>query len=151
MSAGTGSPRPRRGELVVRGGTVLDAGGERRADVLVGEDGRVAAVGTGLSAPCVLDADGCVVAPGLVELSAQLGQPGREGCETIEAGTRAAVLGGFTAVVARPDTDPPVDCAAVVREIGALAAGALCPVSPSATVTVGGTGHGRLAPMAELA
>ena len=98
-----------------------------------------------------LDAGGCVVAPGLVELSAQLGQPGREGAESVETGTRAAVLGGFTAVVARPDTDPPIDGAAGVREIQALAAHGLCEVLPSATVTVGGLGEGRLAPMAELA
>lgn len=141
------------GTLAIRGGRLLDEQGERRADVVVGADGRIAAIGpegTGRDAARTLDAGGCVVAPGLVELSAQLGQPGREGAESVETGTRAAVLGGFTAVVARPDTDPPIDGAAGVREIQALAAHGLCEVVPSATVTVGGTGEGRLAPLAEL-
>jgi dihydroorotase len=140
-----------QGPFVVRGGDVVDERGRRRADVVVGADGRVAAVGEGLTAARTLDAGGCVVAPGFVELSAQLGQPGREGAESVETGTRAAVLGGFTAVVARPDTDPPIDGAAGVREVVALAAAALCEVVPSATVTVGGRGEGRLAPLGELA
>jgi dihydroorotase len=140
-----------RSELAIRGGTVVDAGGERRADVVVGADGRVVAVGPGLTAARTLDAGGCVVVPGLVELSAMLGQPGREGCETVATGTRAAALGGFTAVVARPDTCPAVDSAAVVREVTALGEGALCQVATAACVTVGGTGQGRLAPLHELA
>lgn len=151
--AGGAAPRERRGlgrDVLLRGGTVLDAGGARRADVLVGADGRVAAVGLGLDASVVLDVGGCLVAPGLVDLFAQLGQPGLESAETIAEAARAAALGGFTAVVARPDTDPPMDCAAVVREVHALAGGACCEVHPAATVTVGLHGE-RLSPMAELA
>lgn len=137
-------------DVVLRGGTVLDQAGERRADVLVGEDGHIAAVGLGLDASIVLDAGGCIVAPGLVDLCAQLGQPGREDAETIAEASRAAALGGFTAVVARPDTDPPVDGAAVVREVQSLARGACCDVLASAALTVG-FGGSRLVPMAELA
>ncbi|MGH9165078.1 MAG: amidohydrolase family protein, partial [Acidimicrobiales bacterium] len=104
--------------VVVRGGTVVDATGSRRADVVV-VDGRVAAVGLGAavdppSGARVLDAGGCVVAPGLVDLHAHLRQPGREETETVESGSRAAALGGYTAVVAMPNTEPAVDCAAVV-------------------------------------
>ncbi|MPY95395.1 MAG: amidohydrolase family protein [Acidimicrobiia bacterium] len=153
--AGTPSGRERAStasgrDVVLRGGTVLDAAGERRADVLVGPDGRIAAVGLGLDATVVLDAGGCLVAPGLVDLFAQLGQPGLEDAETIAEASRAAALGGFTAVVARPDTDPPIDGAAVVREVLSLAEGACCEVRPAAALTVGMSGE-QLTPMAELA
>jgi dihydroorotase len=105
-------------ELLIRGGEVVDAGGGRRADVLV-RDGEVVAVGDDLTVKrggTTLDAGGCVVAPGLVDLHAHLRQPGREEAETVESGSRAAALGGYTAVVAMPNTEPAVDCAAVVRD-----------------------------------
>ena len=57
----------------------------------------------------VLDAGGCVVAPGLVDLHTHLRQPGREEAETVETGARAAALGGYTAVVAMPNTEPAID------------------------------------------
>ena len=106
-------------ELVIRGGTVIDATGTRRADVRV-VDGAVVEVAEGLDAPkraVTLDAAGCVVAPGLVDLHTHLREPGREEAETVESGTRAAALGGFTAVVAMPNTDPPLDSAESVRNV----------------------------------
>ncbi len=138
--------------LLLRGGRVLDATGSRAADVLV-VDGQVAAVEPGLAVPPgarVLDADGCVVAPGLVDLHTHLREPGREEAETVESGSRAAALGGFTAVLAMPNTEPAIDSASVVREVQVLAAAALCQVAVSAAITVGRAGE-RLAPMAELA
>jgi dihydroorotase len=137
-------------ELVIAGGRVIDVDGERTADVVVGADGRIEAVGEGLTAPRRLDAAGCVVAPGLVDLHAHLRQPGREEAETVESGSRAAALGGFTALVAMGDTDPPIDGAAVVREVQHLARGALCEVVVAGTVTAGRRGE-RLAPLAEMA
>lgn len=134
--------------LVLRGGTLLDATGERPGDVVVA-DGVIVAVGPGLDGDRVLDCGGCVVAPGLVDLNASLGEPGQETVETIATAARAAALGGFTAVVARPDTLPMIDDAAVVTHIGHLAAGAACEVHCAATVTVGAAGE-RLSPMAEL-
>ena len=116
--------------VVIRGGTVVDATGERRADVVVA-DGRIQAVGDGLAdatADVVLDAGGCLVGPGLVDLHTHLRQPGREEAETVETGSRAAALGGYTAVVAMPNTEPAIDCAAVVREVLDLGATALCDV-----------------------
>jgi dihydroorotase len=138
-------------ELVIRGGTVVDASGSRQADVLV-RNGAVAEVGDGLSARVELDASGCVVAPGLVDLHTHLRQPGREEAETVESGSRAAALGGYTAVVAMPNTEPAVDCAAVVREVLDLGAGAgaLCDVRVAGAITVGRAGE-QLAPMAEMA
>ncbi|HAM00618.1 MAG TPA: dihydroorotase, partial [Acidimicrobiaceae bacterium] len=54
----------------------------------------------------VLDAGGCLVSPGLVDIHVHLRQPGMEEAETVESGSRAAALGGFTAVLAMPNTDP---------------------------------------------
>ena len=137
--------------VLLRGGTVIERAGTRRADVLVRE-GTIVAVGDDLSAPGarVLDCGGCWVGPGLVDLHTHLRQPGREEAETIETGSRAAALGGFTTVVAMPNTTPPIDSAGVVREVLALAAAALCTVEVSGAITVGRAGE-RLAPMAELA
>ena len=138
-------------ELVLKGGRVIDATGSRVADVVVGDDGRIAAVGPDLDGAFVLDASGCVVAPGLVDLHTHLRQPGREEAETVESGSRAAALGGYTAVVAMPNTEPAIDCAAVVREVLDLGAKAgLCDVRVAGAITVGRAGE-QLAPMAEMA
>ncbi len=138
--------------LIVRGGRVVDATGSRVADVLVA-DGRVVDIGPDLATPDgarVLDAGGCVVAPGLVDLHAHLRQPGREEAETVETGARAAALGGYTAVVAMPNTDPPLDTAAAVREVLELGLGATCQVKVAGAITNGRKGE-RLAPIAEMA
>ena len=139
---------------MLRGGEVLDAVGRRRADVVVA-DGVVRAVGPDAardapSRALVLDAGGCVVAPGLVDLHAHLREPGREEAETVETGARSAALGGYTAVVAMPNTEPPVDCAAVATEVLALGARAPVEVAVAGAITVGREGE-RLAPMGELA
>ncbi|MCY4272999.1 MAG: dihydroorotase [bacterium] len=133
----------------IKGGLVVDQNGEHTADVAV-EDGRIVAVGPDLSGDEVLDAAGCVVAPGLVDLHTHLRQPGAEEAETIETGGWAAVRGGFAAVVAMPNTDPPIDCASVVQEVLALGRRAPCDVYTSGAITVGRRGD-RLAPMAEMA
>jgi dihydroorotase len=136
-------------DLVIAGGTVVDANGSRRADVGI-RDGVIVAVDEGLTGDRTLDAGGCVVGPGLVDLHSHLREPGREEAETVETGSRAAARGGFTAVVAMPNTTPAIDCAAVVREVQALGRDALCAVHPSAALTVGRAGE-QLTPMAELA
>lgn len=140
--------------LVLRGGDVLDVGGRRRADVVVA-GGVVRAVGPDAAREApgraqVLDASGCVVAPGLVDLHSHLREPGREEAETVESGGRAAALGGYTAVVAMPNTEPPVDSAAVAREVLALGRRAAVEVAVAGAITVGRAGE-RLAPMGELA
>ena len=139
-------------DLVLRGGRVVDAGGTRVADVLVA-GGKVVAVEPTIEASAgatVLDATGCVVAPGLVDLHAHLRQPGKEEAETVESGARAAALGGYTAVIAMPNTDPPIDCASVVREVLDLGATAPCDVHVAGAITKGRRGE-ELAPMAEMA
>jgi dihydroorotase len=138
---------------VVRGGIVIDATGSRQADLLI-RNGVVDSVGPKMSSvpagTVVLDAEGCVVAPGLVDLHAHLRQPGREEAETVETGSRAAALGGYTAVVAMPNTEPAIDSAAVVREVLDLGVDACCDVAVAGAITVGRAGH-QLAPMAEMA
>ena len=88
-------------KLLIRGGRVIDPanGVDRVADVLV-EDGKIAAVGEGLSAEgaSVYDAAGKVVAPGFIDMHCHLRDPGQEYKEDIVSGTRAAAHGGFTAV-----------------------------------------------------
>src|SRR4029077_14853003 len=98
----------------------------------------------------VLDASGCLVAPGLVDLHAHLRQPGREEAETVATGARAAALGGYTAVIAMPNTEPAMHCAAVIREVLDLGADACCDVQVAGAITVGRQGR-QLAPMAEMA
>jgi dihydroorotase len=137
--------------LLLRGGEVLDAGGRRRADVAI-ESGRIAEVAPSIdpAGAEVLDAGGAVVAPGFVDLHTHLRQPGKEEAETIESGARAAALGGYTAVLAMPNTTPPIDTAAVVREVLELGRAAPCDVHTTGAITVGRAGE-QLAPMAEMA
>jgi dihydroorotase len=135
---------------VVKGGRIIDASGERAGDVVIGDDGRIAAVGEDLSADRTLDAAGCVVAPGLVDLHTHLRQPGQEEAETIETGGRAAALGGYTCVLAMPNTSPAIDHAGIVREVLELGRSAACDVRTSGAITVGRAGE-QLAPMGEMA
>ena len=136
--------------MLIKGGRVIDATGERAADVLV-RDGKVVDVAPDLQTTGdVLEATGCVVAPGLVDLHVHLREPGDEEAETIETGTRAAARGGFTAVVAMPNTRPALDDAAVVSSVLALGKQAgLCDVVSSGCITVARAGE-QLAPMGEL-
>ena len=136
--------------IVLKGGRVVDSRGERVADVAV-QGGVVVEVGEPLSSGRTIDASGCVVAPGFVDLHAHLREPGKEEAETIETGSRAGAKGGYTALVAMPNTDPPQDSVAVidfVREQGKRAG--LVEVVPSGCITLGRQGE-TLAPMAELA
>ena len=130
-------------ELLFRGARVVDPAGGRDgvADVHV-RDGVVAALGPGLDAASaeVLDCDGLVLAPGLVDMHTHLREPGFEHKETVETGARAAAAGGYTAVCAMPNTDPVADNVAIIAEVRALADSGL------ALVTLGrvAEGFGRL-------
>ena len=133
-------------------------------DLLV-RDGVIAEIGPGLEAPAteqatgdntntdteVIDADGLVLLPGFVDLHTHLREPGGEDAETIETGSAAAALGGFTAVFAMPNTDPVADNAVIVEhvrrrgdEVG------LVDVHPVGAVTVGLAGE-RLAELGTMA
>ena len=138
--------------VLLQGGMVLDAAGERRSDVLVAE-GIIQSVQERVDPPTgamVLDCSGCIVTPGLVDLHVHLRQPGFEESESVESGARAAALGGYTSVLAMPNTDPPIDNAETAREVLALGMNAPCRVMVAGAITVGREGT-QLAPMAELA
>ena len=139
--------------VLIVGGTVLDQTGERRVDVRIA-DGQIVEVGVDLQPvndETVLAAIGCIVSPGFVDLHTHLREPGKEEAETIETGSRAAAKGGYTCVVAMPNTDPTQDCVSVVefvRQQGVTAG--LCDVRPSGSITIGRAGT-QLSPLAELA
>lgn len=147
----------REGQTInIRGGRIIDETTDaqgRLADVHI-SGGVIAEVVEAESklpkADFDLDATGCIVSPGFVDLHVHLREPGREESETIETGSRAAALGGFTAVVAMPNTEPSQDSRIVVEFVRSQGARAgLCEVIPSGCITVGRAGE-ALAPYGEL-
>lgn len=141
--------------VVIRGGSVLEGADYQstKADVVI-VDGLVREISAHIELPegaLVLDASGCVVGPGLVDLHTHLREPGNEAAETIETGSRAAALGGYTAVLAMPNTTPAIDSAAVVEQVLQLGAKAgLVDVHVAGAITIGRAGE-LLAPMGEMA
>jgi len=106
--------------VLIKSGTIVDPSEhvEMTGDILV-EDGIIRAIAPEISVPeaQILDARGCIVAPGFIDLHVHLREPGREDVETIETGTQAAAAGGFTAICAMPNTQPVNDNRAVTRFI----------------------------------
>ncbi|MGX7829258.1 dihydroorotase [Actinokineospora sp. 24-640] len=124
--------------------------GEDAVDIRV-ENGVITAIGADLDGDETFDARNAVALPGFVDLHTHLREPGREDAETIETGSRAAALGGYTAVFAMANTDPVADNAVVVehvwrrgREVG------LVDVHPVGAVTVGLKGE-KLAELGTMA
>lgn len=107
-------------KTLIRNGRVIcpASGFDAVADVLI-EDGRIAGVAAGLSAPgaAEIDASGLIVAPGFVDIHVHLREPGFEHAETIATGTRAAAAGGFTTVCCMPNTKPVNDSGMVTNYI----------------------------------
>jgi dihydroorotase len=114
------------------------------------KDGRIVDAADMAGAETV-DATGLIALPGLVDLHTHLREPGREDAETVETGTRAAAMGGFTAVHAMANTDPVADTAGVVEQVWRLGREAgYCDVFPVGAVTVGLAGE-RLAELGAMA
>ena len=139
---------------LIRGVTVAGGGhrGPRAADILL-SGGSIVAIESGLnhSGARVLDADGLIALPGLVDLHTHLREPGREDAETVETGTAAAALGGYAAVHAMANTEPVADTAGVVEQVWRLGrAAGHCDVQPVGAVTVGLAGA-RLAELGTMA
>jgi dihydroorotase len=123
---------------------LLLSDGEIRA---VGDDARSAAPAD----VTVVDASGTVALPGLVDLHTHLREPGREDAETVDSGTMAAALGGYTAVHAMANTDPVADTAGVVEQVWHLGREAgWVDVQPVGAVTVGLAGE-QLAELGAMA
>ena len=141
-------------DLVIRGARVIDAGEGVDAvlDVRV-DGGAIAQLGTNLetNAHRVVDGEGLVLAPAFVDPHVHLRTPGREDEETIATGTAAAAAGGFSVILAMPNTEPVVDSAAVLRSLAETAqAEAEVPVGFLAAITRDQDGA-ELTEMAELA
>jgi dihydroorotase len=103
--------------LLIQNGTILDPSQklQRKADLLL-RNGRVASIGTNLGkADAVIDASGCFVTPGLIDIHVHFREPGDEEEETIASGAAAAVAGGFSTVCCMPNTKPPLDNEAQVE------------------------------------
>ena len=142
--------------LLITGGRVIDpaSGFDATADVLVAE-GLIAAVGQRIAGETpdndlrVISADGLVVCPGFIDVHTHLREPGFEYKETIATGATAAARGGFTTLCAMPNTDPPIDNAAMVDFVHRRADAAPVRVHAIGCVTRGRAGH-QLADMEEL-
>jgi dihydroorotase len=140
--------------MLIRGGRIVDPSQniDARLDLLLA-DGAVAELRSGIEPSDgwdVVDAGGMVVVPGLIDVHVHLREPGGEHKETIRSGARAAAAGGFTAVVAMPNTDPPIDDPAAVGYVlaaGERAGGAR--VYPTGAITVGQKGE-QLAEFGEM-
>ncbi|GIF39933.1 dihydroorotase [Actinoplanes xinjiangensis] len=125
---------------LIKGVSIL---GAAPTDLFI-KDGVIAAPFEGAE---VVDAGGLVALPGLVDVHTHLREPGREDAETVETGSRAAALGGYTAVCAMANTSPVADTAGVVEQVWRLGREAgLVDVQPIGAVTVGLAGK----QMAEL-
>nr|WP_231705014.1 dihydroorotase [Arthrobacter gengyunqii] len=127
--------------------------GRETADILM-SGGLITAVGSALEAPedaVVIDAAGLIALPGMVDLHTHLREPGREDAETVETGTRAAALGGFTSVHAMANSNPVADTAGVVEQVWSLGRrSGWVDVRPVGAVTVGLEGE-RLAELGAMA
>ncbi len=126
--------------------------GGAATDLLV-RDGQIADMGAlgAADGARVIDAAGLIALPGLVDLHTHLREPGREDAETVETGTAAAALGGFTAVHAMANTEPAADTAGVVEQIWWLGVRAgYCDVRPVGAVTAGLAGS-QLAELGAMA
>nr|WP_212521690.1 dihydroorotase [Actinospica acidithermotolerans] len=133
------------GNWTIRGARIL--GGEAR-DLFIRDGVFVAEEVRGAQ---VVDADGLIALPGLVDLHTHLREPGREDAETVATGSRAAAAGGYTAVHAMANTDPVADTAGVVEQVWRLGREAgYCDVQPVGAVTVGIAGE-RLAELGAMA
>ena len=111
-------------DLLIIGGRLFDpaSGLDAAGEVLV-HDGKIAGLGevSPLGHERVLEAEGLLVLPGLLDLHVHLREPGQERKETIASGTQAAAFGGFASVAAEPNTTPPRDTAERIAQVYEIA------------------------------
>ncbi|HEY5753899.1 MAG TPA: dihydroorotase [Chthoniobacterales bacterium] len=139
------------GDLLILGGVIVDqskidneAERHRHSNLLEGQSGN------SKSKIPEIDCSGLVISPGLIDIHVHLRQPGQSAKETIGSGTRAAAAGGFTTVVAMPNTSPPVDNPSVVTWIKEKAAAeGVVNVLPTGAITKGIAGE-ELAPIGSM-
>lgn len=106
--------------ILIKNATVINPGDktEKKADVLL-EKGKIAKIAPKITAKAdqVIDASGCYVMPGFIDLHVHLRDPGLEYKETVETGSAAALHGGYTTIVAMPNTKPAADNPDVIRYV----------------------------------
>lgn len=143
--------------ILIKNGRVIDPSQDmdRTTNLLI-QDGRIAAYDVKLEekpingAMRLIDAEGKIVAPGLIDMHAHLGEPGREEDETVHSGTAAALSGGFTTIACAPNTNPPMDSQGTVQFVKQQATEAdNCNVYPIACVSKNRAGE-ELAEMGTL-
>ena len=128
--------------VLVKSGRVIDPekGKEFISDIYI-KDGILAEMGENIKANgkelTEIDAKGCIVCPGFVDMHVHLRDPGFEDEETIETGTLAAVKGGITTVACMPNTNPPIDSESMVKYILEKSEDAACRILPVAAMTRG--------------
>lgn len=140
--------------IIIKNGRMIDpaSGTDDSLDIIINDD-RITDIGRNLNpaqADKVIDASGCLVLPGLIDMHVHFREPGREDVETILGGSRVAAKSGFTSVVTMPNTQPVIDNQALVRFIIMEAAKGPINVFPAANITKGSKGE-EIAEMGELA
>lgn len=129
-------------KLLLKNGTVVLREGEKKADVLI-DGGKIVKIGRNISENCkTLDLTGKHILAGLIDMHVHLREPGFEGKEDIESGSKAAVAGGFTQVCCMPNTNPVCDNAVVVSYIKYRQSQVnLCKINPIGAITRGQEGR----------
>lgn len=138
--------------IVLRQGVIVGDGATHVGDVLI-DDGRIIEVATSIDAPSdarEIDARDCWIGPGFVDLHTHLREPGREEAETVWSGALAGAVGGYTAVVAMPNTEPALDNVALVAYVLERGSRAVIDVAVAGAITLGRRGE-LLAPIAQMA
>lgn len=131
-------------KTLISGASVVLSDGVKNLDVLI-DGGKIVQLAENIKAKPdykVIDAKGKTVIAGIIDMHVHLREPGYEGKEDIESGSRAAVAGGVTQVCCMPNTDPVCDNAVVVKYIQARAAEVgLCKINPIGAITKGERGE----------
>jgi dihydroorotase len=140
-------------KIVIKNGRLLDPSSrvDEELDILI-EDEKVADISKKIKVRNdygVIDAGGCLVLPGLIDMHVHFREPGREDVETIYGGSTVAAKSGFTSVCTMPNTDPVIDNQALVRFIKLEAEKGPINVFPAATITKGMKGE-EISEMGEL-
>ena len=136
---------------IITGGRVIDPAAQRdeQSDIII-VDGRISAADAPVPPDAGrIDASGCWVTPGLIDMHVHLREPGEEYKEDILSGCRAATVGGFTGVACMPNTKPVNDCAAITQYILDKARDAAARVHPVGAISRGSKGE-HLADFGEL-
>lgn len=128
-------------KLLIKNGTLVLRKGEKKADILI-DGGKIVKIGKNIDESCkTIDASGKHVLPGLIDMHVHLREPGFEGKEDIESGSKASVAGGFTQVCCMPNTNPVCDNAVVVSYIKYRQSQVnLCKINPVGAITRGQEG-----------